>query len=216
MPASDDDDDILGASTAPDTSEHQGEFTGDWTDTIRPVSLRWLSQAFRKDRQTVKKRLAPLQPLRYGRANQPEYDFVQAASYLVEPKIDISAYLKTLQPKHLPPYLQDTFWAGQLKRQQWETRAGHLWPTNDVLAVFGTTFMLLKDTMQLWVENLDEQGILTAEQRTKIRQMVDGLQEDLHAQLVEMPNKRETRSQLAELDAIIDGASAMGDDGDVE
>lgn len=178
---------------------------GDWSDTLRGVSITWLSQAFRMDRQTVKKRLARLDSVANGHAGQPVYDFVQAAAYLVKPKVNVAEYIKGLKPTDLPVILQDQYWASQLKRQQFEVKAGNLWPTDDVLEVFGRTFLLLKDTMQLWVENLNEasRSGLTNEQRKLLTAMVDGLQADLHRNLIEMPKQHKTRSQLAELDDVV-------------
>lgn len=176
---------------------------GDWAETLAGVSLTWLSNAFRMDRQTVKKRLARLPSIGNGVAGQPVYDFLQAASFLVKPKVNIAEYIKGLKPTDLPNSLQNDFWEAKLKRQTFEQRAGNLWPTESVLEVFGRTFLLLKDTMQLWVENLaDTAPGLTDAQRKQLTQMVDGLQAELHKNLVEMPRGNRTRSQLAELDEI--------------
>lgn len=177
---------------------------GDWSATLAGCSITWLSQAFRMDRQTVKKRLARLEPVGNGHAGQPVYDFVQAAAYLVKPKVNVAEYIKGLKPTDLPVILQDQYWASQLKRQAFEVKAGKLWATDDVLEVFGRTFLLIKDTMQLWVENLAEAGPgLTNDQRKQVTAMVDGLQTDIHRNLIEMPKHHQTRSQIAELDGII-------------
>ncbi|HYD04807.1 MAG TPA: DUF1441 family protein, partial [Reyranella sp.] len=161
---------------------------GDWSATLAGVSIAWLHNAFRMDRQTVKKRLAKLDPIGNGHAGQPVYDFVQAAAYLVKPKVNVAEYIKGLKPTDLPVILQDQYWASQLKRQQWEQRAGKLWHTDDVIEVFGRTFLVIKDTMNLWVENLAEasRGTLTAEQRKVLVGLVDGLQTDIHRNLLEM------------------------------
>lgn len=178
---------------------------GDWSATLAGVSITWLSQAFRMDRQTVKKRLARCEPIGNGHAGQPVYDFTQAASWLVKPKVNVAEYIKGLKPTDLPVVLQDQYWASQLKRQQFEVKAGNLWPTDDVLEVFGRTFLLIKDTVQLWVENLAEasKSGLTNEQRKLLTGMVDGLQSELHRNLLEMPKHHQTRSQLAELEEIV-------------
>src|SRR5258708_7976004 len=70
---------------------------GDWSATLAGVSITWLSNAFRMDRQTVKKRLARLEAMGNGHAGQPIYDFVQAAAYLVKPKVNVAEYIKGLK-----------------------------------------------------------------------------------------------------------------------
>lgn len=188
---------------------------GDWADTLRGVTVTWLMQAFRMDRQTVKRKLARCQAIGNGVGGQPLYDFVQAASFLVKPQVDIKEYVKSLRPIDLPPYLQDQFWASQLKRQQWEQRAGHLWKTDDVMEVFGETFKRIKTSTQLWLDNLEQASSLTDDQKQALTHMVDALNDDIYQSLIAMPKARSTRSSVIEMDEIENAGGSASDDEDL-
>lgn len=202
-PVLDEDDDLIGDAPA--------EVGSDWAEYVKPVSMTFLMQVFKMDRLTVKKKLAELPPIRMAKGGVPEYDFRQAAAYLVKPKVDIAEYIKTLRPTDLPAYLQDQWWAAQLKRQKWQKEAGELWPTDDVIAVFGDVFQHMKTTMQLWVDQIAENHAVTPAMRTELVQLVDGLQRDLHERLVAMPHETARRNQLREFDDL----PAGGEDGPV-
>lgn len=163
----------------------------------RGVSVTWLAQAFGMDNATVRKRIANCPPIGKQR-NYDIYSLRQAAQYLVEPKIDIGQYLKSLRPTDLPSYLQDAYWSAMLKRQKYEENARDLWRSDDVLNVFGELAMTFKSTVQLWVENLDRVHGLTPEMRLTMTQQGDNLLEEIARILVESPSKRRTGSTADE------------------
>lgn len=176
------------------------EYPNDWTAFARPVTVTFLMNVFKMDRRTVQRRLAELRPIKYGRGNTPEYDFRQAASYLVDPRIDLKKYIATLKPTDLPTYLQDAYWSAALKRQKFEEQAGDLWRTSDVLDVLGDVFQTLKTTIQLFPDAVDRSGELTDKQRATVTELCDQLQQELHAKLVEMPQRRRTGPVVEEIE----------------
>lgn len=201
--ADDDLDDLLGGAPSPTKRGPKpaaANQTTDWTVTLNGVSVTWLMQAFRMDRQTVKKKLARLLPIGNGSGGQPLYDFVQAASYLVKPQVDVGAYIQSLRPQDLPPLLQKEYWDARLKRQRWEERAGDLWRTDEVRNTFSEVFKLIRTRMQLWVDDLDRAKSLSNEHRLVVTQLVDSLQDDLHRSLIELAEQRQTASMKAEID----------------
>lgn len=181
--------------------EEEDELSTDLTDVANGVSLSWLHHMFGMDRNTAKMKLAGCPHLRLGKGGARLYSLPQAAAYLVEPKFDLERTLKSMKPGDLPHNLQPAVWQAKLARQKWEVNAGDLWATEDVLEVFTTVFKHMRITMNLWVDKL-ERVALTDEQRTVLTEQVDSLQRDLHHQLIEMPKKRQTRSQLQDLDVI--------------
>jgi len=189
-------DDLLG----PDPAEVSAPSVYGLREVHGGVSLSWLAQVFKMDRQTIKRRLAHCPPIRLARGNTPLFDLTQAAAYLVTPKVDIAAWIRSLRPQDLPPGLQKEFWDARLKRQRWEREAGDLWHTRDVLDVLGEAFKRIKETAQLWTDDVERAHGLTAEQRITLTRLVDGLQDDLHERLVEMAGARRTSSLAAEVD----------------
>lgn len=165
------------------------------------VTLQWLKIVFNVNIETARLRLRECEPKRIARGGAKYYDVAEAASYLVRPRLDLEAYLKTLRAADLPPVLQPAVWESKLKRQKWEKNAGDLWPTARVLDVLTEVFKTARVTMQLWVDDLDQYG-LTNQQRDLLTRRVDSLQNDLYSMLVAQAAKRVTRSQVTELDAL--------------
>lgn len=196
----DDFDDILGGDDFEDLPLDHPQSPQVITDLHGGVTITFLAQVFGMAKHTVRKRLGDLPPLRRVR-NAPIYNFVQACSYLVEPKIDIQEYLKTIRPSELPPALHKDFWDAMNKRQKWAEAAGELWHTEDVMEVFGEVFKLIKSTSQLWVDSLDRVRELTPEQRGALVTAVDGLLDEVHTNLVRMPSESQTGNLASQVDA---------------
>ncbi len=169
---------------------------------LRGVTISWLANVFRMDYNTCKKKLVNCPELGKGKGNAPIFDLPQAAAFLVKPKVDINAFVRSLRPADLPPYLQSEFWEAQNKRQKWEENAGELWRTEKVVEVFGETFKLMKDTMNLWVDALERKSGITGDQRKMLTSEVDALQDELHKRLVDMQVQKKTKPSLSELDTI--------------
>lgn len=172
-------------------SSAQETITVDARMLLQGVSTGLLSQIFRMDNMTVRKRLKDCPEVGKWRGGAPLFDLAQAAGYLVKPKIDIKQWVKSLRPADLPPYLQSEFWEAQVKRQKFEENAGELWRTEKVIALYAETFKLIKDTMNLWVDNIERESGLTNEQRDKLTQLVDGLQSEIHSRLMTLQGKEE-------------------------
>ena len=186
---------ILGKSS---TAQPDEDFSLDMTDIERGVSITWLAYAFHMDKNTVKRRIAPLEPIG-KKLGHPVYAMRQAAAYLIQPKVDIADWIKKLRPNDLPPLLQETFWAAALKRQKWEENAGDLWRTEAILDVFGELAMSIKSQVQLWVENVDRNHNISPEIRKAITDQSDNLLAEIHNILIEAPSKKRTENQLSEL-----------------
>lgn len=164
----------------------------------RPVTKNFIAQVFDMDPATVTKRLLACPTLTSPGDTRPLYDFKQAVAYLVEPKMDIEAYIKNLDPNRMPNHINKVFWEAARVRLKFMIEAGDAWLTGEVLDVFGLVFMTIKDRMQLWTETLRERGGLSDETLARMTQMIDALQEDLHQQLVDIPKQRQTKSLVAE------------------
>lgn len=168
-------------------------------DVYGGVSASWLAQVFGHDKNTIAKKLATAGIEVVGRRNNgPLYRIPDAAAYLVKPKVDLVAYVKTLRPNDLPPMLNVAYWDAMLKRQKWEENAGDLWRTEDVLTVFGDLAFEIKTTVNLWVEEVDRREGLTNDQRKIITELSDTLLVRVHQQMVEAPGQRKTSSSATE------------------
>lgn len=176
---------------------------------FQPVGITFLANVFRKHKVTIAKKLSdcPVKGYALHKGQQvPLYDFVQAAGYIVDPKIDLMTWIKSQRAQDLPPHINDQFWKSQRNKQAWEREARELWHTDDVLAVLSKVGMVFKETTQLWIENLPGKANLTDEQYRALMDSVTALQIDLHQRLVEIPMQQRTESSVRSLDDVIQQA----------
>lgn len=180
------------------------------------VTITWLMQAFQMSRQEVRRKLAGCAPIRYDGNNKPIYDFREAASYLVKPKINVRDYIRQLKPKNLPNELQTEYWSARLKQQTWEVKAGQLWRTQDVVDLFGEVFKAVKTSAQLFPDVIERESGLTEAQRVRLVELVDTLQQDIYERLVAISKQRSTPSSAAYLDDEVDTDTDEDEDEDAD
>jgi len=167
----------------------------DWAKLRKGVSLTWLGGFTRMDRKTVKKRLSDCPAI--GKMSGSElYDPLLALSYLIKPRFDIRDYIKTMNPTELPPMLRKEFWDAENKRLKYQQAAGELWPTESVLSVLAEAFKRIKQTTQVWADDVEREAGMPREQYLALIARVDALREDLYRALVEMPKHQNTLSAL--------------------
>jgi hypothetical protein len=127
----------------------------------------------------------------------PLYDFREACSYLVPRRDkDFVNELRRMRAVDLPPALSQAVQKAKNEELTYKIRAGELWHTEDVLEVLGETFLMMKDTMGLWVETLNETTELSQTQYDTMRDLVHGLQTELHNKLVELSKRKSTLAAL--------------------
>lgn len=148
---------------------------GNVEEFLKPLTAAQLGQIFGKDRKTVQQRLRGCPAVAKTTRDTFVYDIRQAAAYLVEPKVDVEAWIKKMRPNDLPPYLQDAYWSALEKRQKVEMRAGDLWLTDQVIEVYGELAKRIKATVNLWTDQLENRQKLTPEQRQFFTAQCDGL-----------------------------------------
>jgi hypothetical protein len=165
---------------------------------VKGVTVNWLAQVFHLDHRVCAQRLKDCPPLTRKRGGHGLlYDVAIAAEYLVKPRFDAEQYIKTMKIEELPAKLQEGFWAAALKRQKWEENAGRLWRTEDVVKKFSETFLMIANTMRLWVDDLDAVMEITEPQRKALENCVRDLQQQVGKTIKSLP--RVTQSQLAEM-----------------
>src|SRR5690625_2162059 len=192
-PKAPDDADLIG------TGEPEEKISIDISEVYGGVSSNWLATMFGHDKNTIQKKLAKANLEIVGRRNGgPLYRLADAAPYLVKPEVDLVEYVKGLRPHDLPPMLNDAYWSAMLKRQKWEENARDLWRSEDVLEVLGDLNFQVRNTVNLWVEDVDRLDALTPKQRQIINERADDLLQLFYNMLVELPTKRSTKPSVAE------------------
>lgn len=214
----DDFDDLLGFSRADDESDEverrshyaQGGEQAKLSMTEagamlvqRGATPGWFAAVLGIGRTTVNRKLSAIAPKRTFRNNTKLYDVQECLPYLVQPH-DLKRHLMRMNPKDLPENLKREFWSARKLEQSVRKDAGELWPSEDVIAVFGELFKLIKNKATLWVDTVSQSDTLSNEQDATLRDCVDDLMSQIHGMVLKLESAQSTPSQLA----------AFGDDED--
>lgn len=183
---------------------------------LRPVPVHYFASIFKMKPDTIRRRLRNLEPVAWqerATGDVAKYDFVEALPYLIKPKVDIAEWIASQRIQDLPTHISDQFWKAHQTKQRVLKEAGDLWHTEDVLEVLGGLFLMIRDTTKIWIEELPGKSTMTTEQYEKFQRNVDGLLEEIHSRLVEMPTLQRTQSYKATIEGEIaqQDAEALGD-----
>lgn len=154
------------------------------------LNIGQLGRLLEMDRKAVGDKLnrAGLQPAgrRYG---ADYFKLKEALPFLVKPGYDIDEYLRKMHPSELPKLLTKEYWAAQRSRQEYELKAGNLWPTEKIIEEVGDLMKMVKMSVLLTVDTVERQMELSEKQRKVIKDQMDGLLLDLHKTIVEKFDK---------------------------
>lgn len=162
------------------------------------ATMAQLAQLFETDAKTLPKRLRGLRPAGQ-RNNATTFKIRDAAARLVRPGYSIEQYLHRMHPNELPVGLMKEFWAGQKSRQEYEIKAGDLWPTAQVIEFYAEAFKTARMTILLMPETIERETGVTDAQRKVLRRLTDGLIEEMREALVEKFATYVPRTRPAEL-----------------
>lgn len=145
-----------------------------------------LAQIFDVPSKRVTQRLAGrVSPMTAAGDPTPRWHIKDAAKYLVEPKVDVEQFLRTLSPNKLPPKLQDAFWAAQNRRMDVEERIGELWSTARVMEFFADLFKPMRMQILMMADSVAQETELSPRQREIIIGIADTLMAHLKESLID-------------------------------
>lgn len=136
------------------------------------ATMSQIAQMFETDAKTLPQRLKGVIPT--GRRNGYKvYNIREAAGRLVKPGYEIEDFIRQMSPQELPPLLAKEFWNGQRARVAYEKEIGNLWPTADVVELFGVLCQGIRQTLLLTVDDVEREEGFTDGQRRAFRRIVD-------------------------------------------
>lgn len=145
------------------------------------LNLSQLAQIFEMDRRDLTKKIEAVGVKPCGMsAGYPIYKLKDIMPLVVKPVYDVESYLRNMHPNELPKHLAKEFWAGQRSKQDYELKAGNLWPTEKVVSEVGELFKLFKMSALLATDTIERQVELSEEQRAIIKRLMDGMLIDLY------------------------------------
>ena len=169
----------------------------------RPVRVTFLATIFQTEPRRLHRKLSKCPVIGWENhkgQRVPVYDFKQAVQYIVDPKVDIATWIKSQTPATLPVHINKAFWEAENSKLRWMERARHYWHDEDVLDVLGRTALAIKESAQLWVENLPGKASMTTAQFEAMQANVTELLDDIHERLVAVPAARRTESVARSMD----------------
>lgn len=128
----------------------------------------------------IKEALKLVKPLRGVHMRTAVYDTRQAMAALVRPEGDaidpdvIAEHIRSMKPNQLPVAIQAEFWSAQTKRLKYLEEVGDLWRTSAVQKMVAELLKVVRQSMTLLEDNVDQQTALTPRQRDIIRNIADG------------------------------------------
>lgn len=93
----------------------------------------------------------------------------------------VDTAMHRLNHADLPKALTKEYWAGLRSRQEYELKAGNLWPTVTVIQEVGELLKLVRMSALLMVDTVSRQTELSDRQRAIIKESTDGMLGELHA-----------------------------------
>lgn len=136
------------------------------------ATLSQIAQMFETDPKTLPQRMKGIVPAG-RRSGYKVYNLREAASRLVKPGYEIEDFIRQMSPQELPPLLNKEFWNGQRARQAYEKEMGNLWPTEDVVEMFGVLSQGMRQTIILVTDDIEREEGFTAGQKKAFRRIMD-------------------------------------------
>lgn len=141
-----------------------------------------LAQLFDVPIARVKQRLSGrVKPMTSVDSSAPRWRVKDAAPYLVNPKIDVEEFLRSLTPAKLPPKLQSAFWQAQNERMDFEERQGQLFNADRVREMLSTITKPVRMTILMMKHEVASREELTPRQRAVIEEISDTVLAQLRA-----------------------------------
>lgn len=170
-------------------------------DSVRKgAPAEWFAKLLGIGRTTVNRKIPEtIDPIHVNAKGTKYYRPADVLPYLVQPN-DLKTHLLKMNPKDLPERLRKEFWGARKLEQDVRLRAKDLYHSSDVHKSYGDLMKLIKDTVMLWTDDVNEAVGLSNEQV----EIIDNLTRKLLSEFSEAINvycsNNATRSQESELE----------------
>lgn len=168
------------------------------------ANLSELGVLFKADHRTLKQRMHGIEPVgkRHGAYVYEIAAVAEKMGKLSEEQVRKA--MMTMNHDQLPKQLSKEYWAGQRSRQEYELRAGDLWPTTKVIENVGEMVKSLKMELDLLVDGVERITELTDRQREVIKQLVKGAKSNMLKRLEEKFQAKPVVEEVPEAIVVID------------
>jgi hypothetical protein len=155
----------------------------DFNDLLVGASINQLGQMFDLDRRTVTDRLKGISPSG-KRGGHSIYKISDVApmlinGYMREDEIDEKR-------RRMKASEEKDFWESQNKRLKFLESNGDLWRTEKVVEVFAVVFKQFRESIVVFIDNLEHESGLPPETIDKVKRFGDGLLVEVREKLLQM------------------------------
>lgn len=165
----------------------------EFSDLIRGASVNQLSQLFGIDRRTVTDRLKDSPP-NGQRSGFPIFQISEVAELLVHGYMT-GGQVSDAQKRKRADKEKD-YWDAKLKEQKYLENEGDLWNTAKVLEIFAMVFKLFRETIVVYLDNLEHESGLPTDVIIKTKKITDGLLIEIRKKLLVMDTKEDEVGEL--------------------
>lgn len=152
----------------------------EFTELLQGASINQLGQLFNLDRRTVADRVKESKPSG-TRGGFPVYKISEVAEMLVHGYMTGDQVSEAQKRKTADK--EKDYWDAKLKEQKFLENDGDLWRTQKVLEVFASVFKLFRESMVVYLDNLEHESGLPVEAIEKTKTITDGLLVELREKL---------------------------------
>lgn len=154
------------------------------------ANISQLCALFACDDRTLRDRMHGIQPVgkRYNAVIYKVSEVAARMGKMSEEQVDQA--IRRLNHADLPKALTKEYWAGQRSRQEYELKAGDLWPTAKVVSEVGEMVKALKMELDLLTDAIERQTEMTTKQREIAVALIDGAKSNM---LKRLRDKFETK-----------------------
>lgn len=155
------------------------------------IGIPDLAQMMGMGQQDVKAGLQFVKPLRgvqIRTAVYPLWEALAAFRSLEEAGITdelLEQQIMRMKSTQLPVGLQAEFWSAQKKKVEYQEAVGQLWRTPQVQHAIADLLKIVRTSMGLMVDNIDQQTALTPRQRELIKGVGDSVMAELRDKVME-------------------------------
>lgn len=162
------------------------------------ANLSQLGIIFRIDHRDLVRKLHGLEPAG-KRGGTNIYHIRDVVPRMWKPGVeDIEKTMKTMHHNDLPKLLTKEYWSGRRSRQEYELKAGELWPTEKVVEKVGDLMKLVKMQTQLMSDAVERSTELTERQRKIIKSLTHGMLADLQKEVIKHFSRKDVSDVAAE------------------
>ena len=170
-------------------------------DSVRKgAPAEWFAKLLGIGRTTVNRKIPEtIDPIHVSAKGTKYYRPADVLPYLVQPN-DLKTHLLKMNPKDLPERLRKEFWLSRKYEQDARLRARDLYHATDVHRSYGDLMKLIKDTVTLWTDDIDEAVGLTSEQVGILDDLCRKLLSDFAGAVAQYTKQGVTSDQEVEFD----------------